>query len=314
MTIDENRNLLRVVRGRVLEGQTSAFLAVCRAQVQTGGNVAGLMSFMGGYRRVGGEDEYLLVSTWESEVVASAVTGSDDRPAAAVNLRDVATVDSIERYELHPPLSSGFLDAPGAVVRVGQATLKPGKRDEFFRWMKQKDREIKATRLLLGWALGERTVEKEHGPEREMIAVTAWPSPLAIEAMAEPGRAGMALFAAVEEFVVDIQVSQYQSIELDLPERLAVLGGRRVVAARFDSESAANTARDALSTSSDSANEAGISVARLASDEGATQHGVDRHVLVARVSLSDYATAERMIADHGGQIILAADERIDASP
>ena len=71
---------------------------------------------------------------------------------------------------------------------------------------------------------------------------------------------------------------------------------------------------NALSSSTDSARDAGISVARLASDVRPEASGVDRHVLVARVSMADYATAERTIVDYGGQIILAADEKASSSP
>jgi quinol monooxygenase YgiN len=306
----DDQMLLRIVRGRVHDGRTSAFIDVCRRQVVEGARAPGLITFMGGYRRIGGDEEFALISAWESEHSATSATGGNDSARTAENLKDVATIDSTERYQLHPPVFEGILDAPGAVIRVTQATILPGKREALYAWLEQKEREIRTTRLLLGWAMGERVVDGEF----QVTAASAWPSPLVIESLAEPGRAGMGLFAAVDEFVTDLQLVQYQAIELQLPRQLADVGLRRVLAARFDSESAANGARDALASTAESAAEAGISIARLASDTGlSVGDGEDRHVLVARVSLADYPQAERMIADHGGQVILAVDEKVPPS-
>ena len=177
-------------------------------------------------------------------------------------LADVATIEPVELYRLVPPFFRGLLDQPGAVIRLSSAVLKPGMRDALYKWLDQKEREIRATRLLLGWAMGERVV----GDQLHLMAISAWPSPLLIEALAEPGRQGMPLFAEVEQFISDAVVTQYQAIELQLPARLSDVASRRVVAARFDSEEAAGRAREAISVACVSANEAGISVAKLASD------------------------------------------------
>jgi len=137
---------------------------------------------------------------------------------------------------------------------------------------------------------------------------------LMIEALAEPGREDKALFAAVDEFIEGISLVQYQAMDLQLPPQLADVGSRRVLAARFDSEAEAHGARQALSANAESSNEAGISVARLASDVRQQEEKADSHVLVARVSFADYPGAERLIADHGGQVILAADEKSTPIP
>lgn len=261
--------------------------------------------FLGGYRRVGGSDEFVLISTWDSEEDATQGTGGSGQLRAASVLADVATIESLDSYRMVPPLFKGILDQPGAVIRLSSAVLKPGMHDALYRWLDQKEREIRATRLLLGWALGERVV----GGQTELMAVSAWPSPLLIEALAEPGRQGMPLFAEVEQFISDAVVTQYQAIELQLPARLSDVASRRIVAARFDSEEAAGRAREAISVACVSANEAGISVAKLASDAVRRVGAPERHVMVARVSLADYPHAERTIADHGGLVILAADEK-----
>lgn len=297
--------LLRVVRGRVLDGQESAFVEICRRQVSEGARAPGLLTFMGGYRRVSGGDEFALISAWESDEAARPVTGDDANPRVATTLKDVATLQPVERYELIQPLFRGVLDAPGAVIRLVEARIRSGKRDALYAWLAQQEREIRTTRLLLGWALGERLVDGEY----EVTAASAWPSPLVIEALAEPGRQDRSLFAKVDEFVTDVRVAHYQAIELRLPRQLADVGSRRVLAARFESEAAAQHAREALSSEAESVNEAGISLARLASDSSSPAEPVDRHVLVARVSLADYPHAERTIADYGGQVILAADEK-----
>jgi quinol monooxygenase YgiN len=297
--------LLRIVRGRVLEGRENSFVELSRRQVAEGARSPGLLTFMGGYRRVGGTDEFVLISTWESEEAARQTAGGERSPRAAQILEGTAVIERVESYTLRPPVFRGILDAPGAVIRVSEARIRPGKRDALYSWLEQQDRTMRTTRLLLGWALGEREVDGEY----LVAAVSAWPSPLMIEALAEPGRQDRSLFAAVDEFVEDITLVQYQALELELPTQLADVGSRRVVAARFDSETDAQKARDALSSNAESANEAGISVARLASDLRPPEERADHHVLVARVSLADYPQAERLIADHGGQVILAADEK-----
>jgi hypothetical protein len=300
--------LLRVVRGQVLHGREAEFVEISRRQLAGGARTPGLIAFMGGYRRVGGADDFALISVWESEADAVQSTGGDGSPLTANALKDVATLDRIEQYELQPPVFRGILDAPGAVIRLSELRIRPGKRDALYAWLTQQERQMHMTRMLLGWALGERLVDGEY----QVTAASAWPSPLMIEALAEPGRADRMLFAAVDEFVEVISLIHYQAIELRLPSQLSDVASRRVVAARFDSEAAAQGAREALTKNADSAIEAGISVARLASDVRPASEAGDRHVLVARVSLADYPQAERMIADHGGQVILAADEKSSA--
>ena len=295
------------MRGRIHEGKHNAFTALCRAQTVAGARSPGLMSFMGGYRRIGRGDDYVLASTWESaSAAAPVVTTEDGRPKVETNLREAATVDSIEQYELHPPVFRGILDAPGAVLRVVRATIKDGRRDDLYGWVETNERQLRTTRLLLGWAMADRLVDGRH----EVIAISAWPSPLMIEAVADPGRTRTALFAAVEEFVTDIHVEQYQSLEVDLPQRFSDVASRRVLVARFLSEAAAHDARDALAEIAMSAQDAGISVARLAS---AAPEDMDSHVVVARVSHADWNVAERLIVDGNGQIIHAADERQNLS-
>ena len=298
--------LLRVVRGRVLQGQEAEFVQISRRQLAQGARTPGLLAFMGGYRRVGGTDEFALISAWESDADTVHVNDGEGSPRVATVLKDVATIERVEQYELHPPIFRGILDAAGAVIRLSEARIRPGKRNALYAWLAEQDRQLHTTRMLLGWALGERVVDGEY----QVTAASAWPSPLMVEALAEPGRADTSLFAAVDEFVEGISLVQYQAIELQLPRQLADVASRRVVAARFDSAEAAQDAREALTTGADSANEAGISVARLASDAPAASGASDRHVLVARVSLADYLQAERLIADHGGQVILAADEKL----
>lgn len=294
--------LLRVVRGRILDGKRPEFMDVCRSQVAGGARSVGLLSFMGGFRRVDEGNDFILASTWESDAAAAPVVGADDaHPNVASNLRDIAVVDHLDRYTVRPPVFRGILDAPGAVIRVVHATIREGRRDDLYRWLYQKEREIRGRRMVLGWAMGDRPTDGRH----EVIGITAWPSPLTIEAVAEPGRTGTAIFAAVEEFVTDITLQQYQSLELDLPHRLSNVAGRRVLVARFGSESAANQARDALADTAKSAAESGISVARAASaglEEG------DSHLIVARVSHAEWLDVERVIVDNDGQIIHAADE------
>src|SRR5687767_7515825 len=114
---------LRVVRGRVEPGRSSEFIDICRWQVAQGARTPGLLTFMGGYRRVEGIDEFVLASAWESQAAAELATGVDTNLRAAVNLRDVATIDSLDQYDLLPPLFRGILDAPGAVLRVTQARI-----------------------------------------------------------------------------------------------------------------------------------------------------------------------------------------------
>ena len=47
----------------MLEGRESEFVDVSRRQVAEGARLPGLLMFLGGYRRVGGNDEFVLIST-----------------------------------------------------------------------------------------------------------------------------------------------------------------------------------------------------------------------------------------------------------
>ncbi|CAN5721906.1 hypothetical protein BH24CHL5_BH24CHL5_09490 [soil metagenome] len=289
--------LLRVVRGRVLPGCEDAFVEVCRQQVAQRAQAPGLTAFMAGYRRVEGHDSFILASTWSSE--AAAQRGAGDPPRVYDNLRDVAEVDSLDRYQVFGPPYRGILDAPGAILRVGTATIRAGRRAALHQSIADRRRSFGGEQLMLGWMMGDR----ETDGEQRIFAVTAWASPLVIEALAEPGRSGTSLLAAAEEFVTDIAVENFQAIGLQLPAHLADLGSRRVMAARFASRAAAEAAQAALAASLKSVHETPISLAPLGSPGRASAEGAQ--VLVARVSMIEYGRAERLVADHGGEVILA---------
>lgn len=294
--------LLRLFRGRVLPGREDDFVALTRRQVAEDGRAPGLVAFMAGYRRVDRSDRFVLVSTWESEVDMVRAVGERpiDRPRSVDILAGIAQMERVDQFDVRPPAYIGILDAPGAVVRVTEAVIKPGRQDDLFAWLKQKDREINASKMVLGWTIGTRV----DGDVERVIAVTAWPSPLMIEALADDAREGRTLFAAVDEFITDARVEQYQAIELRVPERIQHAGGRRLIAARFPSGADAEKARSILSTRFVTAREAGVSVARLAN----AGRGAHQQVLVARVTHGEYLPAERLIADLGGQVIYEADE------
>lgn len=295
--------LLRIVRGRVLPGREDDFVAVSRRQVSEGAGSHGLLAFMAGYRRVDREDQFVLVSTWQAHEDVVRVVGDDPlrHPRSRQVLEGIAEIESVEQYALLEPIHRGILDAPGAVLRVTEATIRPGRRADLLAWLARKSRELGAMRSLLGWAMATRGTED--GAERA-IGVSAWPSPLLIEAIGEAGREGMALFSEVDQFITDQSSRQYQAIELRLPERVRSLGGRRLIAARFGSGIAAERARSALSRSFSTARESGVSIAGL----GGGPHNGESQVLVARVMLAEYLPAERLIADHGGQVIYERDE------
>ena len=300
--MSQSNPLIRVVRGRVLQDKEADFVERCRAQVADGGRAPGLLAFMAGYRRVEGRDQFVLVSTWSSAEDAARTAEEGGKPRAAAVLSGLAEIDSVDRYDLLQPTVEGILDAPGAVLRVTTATIVPGRRDDMFRWLAERRRKLGAEQFILLWAIGERSV----GGKQQVVAVSAWASPLVIEAITDPGRAGKSLFAAADEFVSDTLVEQYNAIELRLPEQLADLGSRRLIAARFASIELAGSARRALSSRVESASETPISLAPLGSPGRAPDQ---EHLLVARVSVADYVPAERIIVDHAGEILLASTER-----
>jgi hypothetical protein len=257
---------------------------------------------MAGYQRIGGIDRFVLASSWSSEEDERRVAGAPEEPKSAAVMSGVGFIDTVERYTLLEPVFEGMLDAPGAVLRLTTATLRPGQREPLLAELFSRRREMRRE-MILAWALGER----ERDGKVELMAISAWPSQLVVEAISEPGRAGTLLFAAFDEFVTDTTLESYQAIELQLPESLADLGTRRVLAARFDSRSAAEDAQAALKRI-DSAGDSPVSVAPLGSPGRAPIDG--QHVLVARVGMLDAARAERLIADHGGEVILASNERL----
>ena len=300
--------LLRVIRGTVSEGRENDFVAVCRQQVADLGRAPGLTAFISGYRRVDGVDRFILASTWTSDEQAIHAAGSIDSPIAAQRLAGVATVETVDVYEVIEPSFKGIVDAPGGVVRFTTGRVVVANRTRMLSWLQnpRRDRAKDIQHLMLGWAVGERATPD--GQAVEVVAVSAWPSPLVIEAIADPGRAGAPLYAEIDEFASDFRVEVYRAIGLELPDEMSDIGTRRVIAARFRAHDAADAAARALSAAVARPREAQISVAPLGAPGEAASDG--SYVLVARVAINEYSAAERLISDKGGEVILAQRETI----
>lgn len=287
---------MRIVRGRVLDGHEPDFVALSRRLVPSEAWATRPVSFMAGYRRVEGSDRFLLVSTWEGE------------PPATETLAGAFDVERVDDCKQMGPSIAGIVDSPGAVIRLTEARLRSGKREALIQWLKAKEREMRGQRWMIACALGERT---DSVGTDWLMSASGWASPLLIEQFGESDRpAAAALFADFDEFVTDFHVERYQAVELAL-STLAEAGARRVIAARFGSEREARSARSSLTRAVPSASRRGISVAHLSAahdDRG------EPCILVARVSFTDYPFAERMIADLGGQVVLAHDELGEDDP
>jgi heme-degrading monooxygenase HmoA len=294
--------LLRVVRGSVAPGREADFVAICRREVVAGARAPGLVGLFPGYRRVGGTDRFVLASTWESEDDARRTAGTARSTRASTTLADVATIDSVDEFEVGGPAFAGIVDAPGGIVRVTSAFIRPGRRGDLYAWLAAQGRATQSQRLLLGWAIGERDVDDR----RQVVSVSVWPSPLVIEALADPGRTGTTLFASLDEFVTEAVVEQYQAIALDLPSEVADVTARRMVAARFAARHAADEASRRLTAAIASSAEMPHSVAPLGVPGASSD--VPSWIMVARVSAGDYAAAERLISDSDGEIILTSRE------
>jgi len=300
--------LLRVIRGTVSAGRENDLVAVCRQQVADLGRAPGLTAFISGYRRIDGVDRFILASTWASDEQANHAAGSVESPYAAERLAGIATIETVDAYQVIEPAFSGIVDAPGGVVRFTSGRVANANRAGLLSWLHnpKHDRSKDIQQLLLGWAVGERPTPD--GRAVEVVAVSAWPSPLVIEAIADPGRAGSPLYAAVDEFASDFHVETYRAIGLELPDEMADIGTRRVIAARFRGREAADAAAKTLSATLARPREAQISVAPLGAPGQAANDG--SYVLVARVAINEYSRAERLISDNGGEVILAQRETI----
>lgn len=300
--------LLRVIRGTVNAGRENDFAAVCRDQVADLGRSPGLLAFISGYRRVDGFDQFIVASSWESEEQARHALGEVASPIANDLLAGVAEVDKVDVYEVIGPAFRGIVDAPGGVVRFTSGSVATDNRARMLAWLNNppRDRAKDIQHLMLGWAIGQRAGPK--ADSIEVVAVSAWPSPLVIEAIADPGRTGAPLYAEIDDFAADFHVEVYRAIGLELPDAMSDLGSRRVLAARFRARDAADAAANALSSAVTRPREAQISVAPLGAPGEATNDG--SYVLVARVAINEYAGAERLISDNGGEVILAQRETI----
>ncbi len=297
-----DRVILRVAQGHVLGDREAEFVDICRRQIADGARERGLMGFLPGYRRVAGADRFVLASTWTTPDEMTRVAGEADRPLAAENLRGVAELESVDLYELREPVFEGILDTPGAVLRFTTATIREGRHDEWLSLGTSRLRQLVDGNLLLGWMVGVRE-GGDGGMEAALIS--AWPSPLVIEALTEPGQL-ITMFATTDRLMTDVRVEHFQAIELLLPDELGGRSTRRVVAARFNSRAEAQAARDGLLAIIADALDAPISVAPLGTPGRPQDPG--EHVLVARIALAEYGRVERLIADHGGQMLLAANE------
>jgi heme-degrading monooxygenase HmoA len=296
-----------VLRGRVRDGNQPDVVELARRQASAGNRTPGLIAFMAGYRRVARAERFVFVSTWKSERAALEIVGVNGDHAARA-ARGAVDIDRVDAYRLVAPAFAGILDAPGAVIRLSEARLRPGRHAALRRWLEAKQRELRGQHWLMAWAMGERA--DADGSQR-LACASGWASPLLIEQFGNPGRAaGAALFADLDGFFADFHTERYQAIELALSDTRADASARRVIAARFRSEAAAQHARSSLAESIGSASENSMSVARLSSAED----GTEPRILVARVTLGDYGHAERVIVDLGGQVILAHDELVSDEP
>jgi hypothetical protein len=297
--------LLRVIRGVVDAGREADFVAACRQQVADGARAPGLAAFFPGYRRVAGADRFLLASTWDTEEDAVRVAGDVRQSRASEVLAGIASIESIDVYSVLEPAFRGIVDAPGGVIRVTTARVPNERRPQMSDFLngRSRDRERSVERLVLGWCLAERTIDDE---ATEVIAVSAWPSPLVIEAVSEAGRSGAPLTSDVDSFASGARVEQFRAVSLELPDELSDVGSRRLIAARFATRETAEGAAGALGEAFPSARDTEMSVAPLGKPGTAAD---DRSfVLVARVSSREYASAERLIGDHGGDVILSQTE------
>jgi hypothetical protein len=298
--------LLRVIRGTVSAGRESDFVAVCRQQVADFGRAAGLVAFISGYRRVDGVDEFVLGSTWESDELAASVAGAADNPVAAGRLSGIATIGRLDVYDVVEPAFRGIVDAPGGVVRFTSGKVANEDHARMISWLRNPrgDRAKDIQHLMLGWAVGERPTDDGTGVE--VVALSAWPSPLVIEAIADPNRSQAPLYAEIDDFAADFHVDVYRAIGLELPDAMADIGSRRVIAARFSERQAADEAALALTGAVARPHDAHISVAPLGAPGQAASDG--SYVLVARVAINEFGRAERLIADQGGEVILSQRE------
>ena len=302
-----SRCCFRVTRGTVNAGREADFIGVCREQVGDIARAPGLVVFMAGYRRVGGADQFILATTWETEEDAQRSAGPKDRPLAVDRLEGIATVEHVDHYKVLDPSFRGIVDAPGGVIRFTSGKVARRFRQKMLTWLQNppRSRAQDIQRLMLGWAVGERD-----GPDDDSIevaAVSAWPSPLVIEAVADQGRTSEPLYAEVDQFASDFHVEQYRAISLELPDSMSDIGSRRVVAAQFPTHDAATMAASELASTVIVARDAQISVAPLGAP--GTASDVRSFVLVARVAINEYARAERLISDNGGEVILSQPDR-----
>src|SRR4051794_14132636 len=295
--------LLRLIRGNVAAGREADFVAMCRQQAIDRARAQGLVSFFTGYQPAAGHDKFVMAAVWESEADAVNAGGDAHQPAIVAIFDGVARVESFDVYDIIEPAFRGVIDAPGGVVRVTTARVSGAGLEHLMHWLvgQPRGRASMTQRLLLGWALGQRPVAGSD--EIEVVAVSAWPSPLVIEAIAEPGRTGATLYADMDRFTDNVHVEHYRAVALELPDALSDVGSRRVIAARFDTREAADATAAGLKAAVASPHDANISVAPLGAP-GAPPD-VRSFIVVARVSISEYARAERLIAQLSGEIILS---------
>jgi hypothetical protein len=294
---------LRIITGTVMAGHENDFVVICRQQVADRNRLEGLGAFIAGYRRVDGLDRFVLAATWDTDEDASRVAGNAGNLTAAKVLTGVATVDSFDVYDVLEPRFRGIVDAPGGVVRVSRSRVPAQSHDAMLTFLRKppRDRSLHMDRLLLGWMVGERSASDGGGSE--VVAISAWPTPLVIEAVADSDRPGAPLFSDIDSFATDFQTDQYRAIELQLPEENPELAAGRVIAARFGTVEAAQEAAQALSAAIGVPRDPNIAVAPLGVPGRASD--VRSFILVARLTIKDFARAERLIADQGGEVILS---------
>jgi hypothetical protein len=296
--------LLRLLRGSIEPGREDRFVATVRTGVlRKLAPATGLLSLVVGRRVEGDRERFLIGSSWLGLRDLHDAIGEDVGEAGATHawqFDGIAAVERIDHLDLLEPVDPGVLDAPSAVIRLIEARLRLGREEAFYAFMRERHAQLLRTRLLLGFQIGRQA---EDGRER-VAAISSWAESSALERIVEAGRRSTAMFAALDEYLEDVRIEEFEAVQPHLPLELHHRGARRVLVAEFVTPASAAAARDMLEQSFPESRQAGIVVAPLGSTDYALPAG--RLLLVCRLALTNAAPAERQIAGLGGRLLHAA--------
>ncbi len=222
--------ILRVLRGRVVEGEKARLTRFVHEAVADALTIPGLLSFQPAVRETPGGTELVIVSTWTGfESVAAA--GRDlDSPLAIAGSAPMLADSNAEHYELVIG-ESRAMPLRKAKLRLTRIPIRPNTEASYYEAVRQWAERLLDEHGLVAFSLGRRVV----GRQDDIVAVQVWQDEEALRDAAgadlgKPmGGAELSRFWAAEPAIEHFDALTAVDAQADAPAILLADNSRRYV-------------------------------------------------------------------------------------